>query len=355
MVKRKKAIADILQNGVSTSSRRDGILRAMIEREFPKSMPEFIRRFSDERACVRYMRMQKWGEENGFKCPKCGHSQCWEHETRKRRLTCCSCRSETSVTAGTAFHDSRIGLQKWFLAMYLFVTSKQGVSAKELQRQLGLGSYQTAWTVLHKLRRCMVDPNRLPLSGMVEMDETFIGGIAEQGEHGRSTEKKAAVVCAVERVGMKTGRCRLAMIENCTTATLMAFSKGTLKPGTTAHTDGWRGYLALERKGYAHIRAVADKETPAHVLLPAVHRIFSLLKRVLLGTYQGAVSRKHLQSYLYEYEFRFNRRTSRTPCHLFQRLTEGIVRDGHRPYWEIVGRTEPKRPVVRVVSVICAG
>jgi transposase-like protein len=314
----------------------------MIVADFPKSMVAFIKRFSDEAACVRYMRLQKWGAEDGFKCPKCGHDKCWEHETRKRRLTCCSCRAETSVTAGTAFHDSRIGLQKWFLAMYLMSTSKQGVSAKEIQRQLGLGSYQTAWAILHKLRRCMVDPNRTPLSGMVEMDETYIGGVGEFGEHGRSTAKKTAVVCAVERVGMKTGRCRLAVIENCTKKKLDEFAEGVLKIGTTAHTDGWRGYLGMERSGYAHIR---DKETPAHVLLPSVHRIFSLLKRVMLGTHQGAVSRKHLQSYLHEYEFRFNRRKSHTPCHLFQRLSEGIVRDGHQPYWMIVGRPEAKTPV----------
>ena len=307
-------------------------------------MLEFIKRFADEKACLRYLRLQKWGAEDAFECPRCGHNQCWECNTRAR-LKCCACRAETSLTAGTAFHDSRVGLQKWFLAMYLMVTSKQGVSAKEIQRQLGLGSYETAWTMLHKLRRCMVNPDRTPLSGMVEVDETYIGGEAELGKHGRSTAKKTAVVCAVERIGMKTGRCRLAVIENCTKKKLHEFINGTLKTGTTAHTDGWRGYLGMERSGYAHIRAVADKETPAHVLLPSVHRIFSLLKRVILGTHQGAVSRKHLPNYLHEYEFRFNRRKSHTPCLLFQRLTEGVVRDGHQPYWLIVGRTSAKTPL----------
>jgi transposase-like protein/transcription elongation factor Elf1 len=317
----------------------------MTAADFPKSMVAFVKRFGTEEACVRYLRLQKWGTEDGFECPRCGHKGCWEHETRKRRLTCRACRAETSVTAGTAFHDSRIGLHRWFLAMYLMSTSKQGVSAKEIQRQLGLGSYQTAWTILHKLRRCMVDPSRTPLSGMVEMDETYIGGAAVAGEHGRSTAKKTAVVCAVERVGMGTGRCRLAVIENCTKAKLQEFADGVLKAGTTAHTDGWRGYLGMERSGYAHIRAIADKDTPAHVLLPSVHRIFSLLKRVMLGTHQGAVSRKHLQHYLHEYEFRFNRRKSHTPCHLFQRLSEGVAREGHSPYWRIVGRVESRTPV----------
>ena len=273
----------------------------MIEKDFPKNLSDFMERFGTEEACAEYLFNQKWSD--GFKCHLCGCTEAHLLPTRPIYV-CYGCRHHHSLTANTAFEGTRKGLKKWFLAIYLMVTSKQGMSAKELQRQLGLGSYQTAWAWLHKLRRCVVDPSRTPLGGMVEMDETYIGGEAEFGEHGRSTAKKAAVVCAVERIGFQTGRCRLAVIENCTKKTLHQFAKGTLKLDTTVHTDDWRGYLGLERSGYAHIRAVADKELlEAHDLLPSVHRIFSLLKRWLLGTHQGAVSRKHLQHYLWEYDF----------------------------------------------------
>ena len=316
----------------------------MIERDFPKSLPEFLDKFGAEEDCAAYLMRQKWPD--GFRCHLCGHREAKLLSTRAIYV-CYGCRHHHSLTAGTAFEGTRKGLRTWFLAIYLMVTSKQGMSAKELQRQLGLKSYQTAWTWLHKLRRCMVDPNRSPLSGMVEVDETYIGGEAAFGEHGRSTAKKAAVACAVERVGMKTGRCRLAVIENCTKKTLHEFVQGTLKTDTTVHTDGWRGYLGLERSGYSHIRAIADKEPlQAHDLLPSVHRIFSLLKRWLLGTHQGAVSRKHLQHYLWEYEFRFNRRKSHSPTHLFQRLMEGTVRDGHKAYWQIVCKPAAKAALV---------
>lgn len=313
----------------------------MVDPNFPKGIRAFTQRFGTEEACLAYIRLQRWGAVDGFDCPKCHHKVCWDGKTRNR-LICCACRKEVQITAGTAFHAQRKGLVLWFLAMYLVTSSKQGVSAKELSRQLNI-SYPTAWAWLHKLRASMVDPCRAPLQGDVEVDETYIGGQAIFGQHGRSTLKKTAVACAVEKDGLECGRVRLAVIPNATKKKLKAFLDGTLKPETTIHTDGWRGYMGLERSGYAHIRIVSDEK--AHVGLPRVHRVFSLLKRWLICTHQGAVSRKHLNSYLEEYTFRFNRRKARNVSHSFQRLTEGCLREQCRPYWQIVGRTAAKAPM----------
>jgi transposase-like protein len=308
----------------------------MVERDFPKSLPEFLERFGTDEQCLDYLFRQKWPE--GFKCGRCGHAEAHALPTRLVYV-CYGCRHHHSVTSDTAFHGTRKGLKMWFLALYLMVSSKQGLSAKELQRQLGLGSYKTAWTWLHKLRRCMVDPSRAPLEGLVEVDESYIGG-PRPGVRGRGAAGKTAVACAVEKNGGKTGRVRLAVIENCSREKLQAFVKGQLKEESTVHTDGWQAYVGIEKSGYAHIRDVVDGGLEeAHVVLPAVHRVFSLLKRWVLGTHQGSASRKHLQRYLHEFEFRFNRRTSHAPTHLFQRLMEGVVRDGHCPYRRIVGRT----------------
>lgn len=315
----------------------------MVDPTFPKGIRAFTQRFGTEEACLRYIRLQRWGSEDGFECPKCKNTTCWDGKTRNR-LVCTKCRYEVQITAGTAFHAQRKGLVLWFLAMYLVTSSKQGISAKELARQLNV-SYPTAWAWLHKLRACMIDPNRKPLSGNVEVDETYIGGIAVGGQHGRSTIKKTAVACAVEKNGMECGRVRLAVIPNATKKKLKQFLDGTLKPETTVSTDGWRGYLGIDRSGYAHVRLMADKDNKAHVILPRVHRVFSLVKRWLLATHQGAVSRKHLNAYLEEYTFRFNRRKAHNISHSFQRLMEGCMRQKCRPYWQIVGRTSPNAPM----------
>ncbi len=310
----------------------------MILEDFPTNLIAFQQQFASDQDCLRYVRRQRWGNEKGFACPKCKHDKCWEGRTRNL-LYCSSCGHQASITAGTVYHSTRKSLCKWFMAMYLISSSKQGMSAKELQRQLGLGSYQTAWAWLHKLRACIVDPNRQPLKGEVEVDETYIGGIAPESAKGRSVIKKTAVICSVEKDGRRCGRVRLGIIANATKEKLTAFLDGKLEPETTVHTDGWRGYSDLERSGYAHIRTVAHGKE-AHIHLPRVHRIFSLLKRWLLGTHQGAVSRKHLQAYLDEYVFRFNRRNAKNICHIFQRLSEGVVREQCRPYWQLVGRSK---------------
>jgi transposase-like protein len=312
----------------------------MLVADFPKNLPDFLDRFGSEESCAEYLIHQKW--PNGFKCHFCGCAEA--HLLPSRPIyVCYGCRHHHSLTAGTAFHGTRKGLKQWFLALYLMVTSKQGLSAKELQRQLGLGSYETAWSWLHKLRRCMVDPHRTPLSGVVEVDETWIGA-HKAGIRGRGAKGKTVVACAVEKNGDRLGRVRLAVIANCSEQKLLEFVKGKLKLESTVQTDGWQGYINLERSGFVHLRGNVDASgEEAHVLLPAVHRVFSLLKRWMLCTHQGAISRKHLQRYLSEFEFRFNRRSSHAPTHLFQRLMEGVVRDGHCPYKGIVGKIAPAR------------
>jgi transposase-like protein len=307
----------------------------MIVRDFPTNLPDFLDRFGTEEACTEYLFQQKW--PNGFRCNRCGCQEA--HALPSRAIyVCYGCRHHHSVTSGTALHGTRKGLKAWFLALYFMVTSKQGLSAKELQRQMGFGSYETAWTWLHKLRRCMVDPERTPLCGLVEVDETWIGS-PQKGVRGRGARGKTVVACAVENNGQRLGRCRLAVIADCSSPKLHAFLEGKLELESTVHTDGWQGYLGMERSGFMHMREfVQGSGYEAHEVLPAVHRVFSLLKRWMLGTHQGAISRKHLQRYLSEFEFRFNRRASHAPTHLFQRLMEGAVRHGHCPYEVIVGR-----------------
>jgi transposase-like protein len=222
--------------------------------------------------------------------------------------------------------------------MWYVTNQKFGGSALGLQRVLGLGSYQTAWTWLHKMRRAMVRPGRERLRGCVEVDETYVGG-AEEDVRGRQTERKAIVAIAVEVLEPKGfGRVRLRRIADCSASSLNPFVRDTIEPGSEVRTDGWRGYNQVGAKGYRHVRTVlSTQEDPAHVVMPAVHRVASLLKRWLLGTHQGAVSAEHLDYYLDEYSFRFNRRKSRARGLLFYRLVEQAVHVDPVPYRQLVG------------------
>lgn len=207
--------------------------------------------------------------------------------------------------------------------MWYLTTQKFGGNALGLKRIMGFGSYQTAWTWLHKLRRAMVRPGREMLSGRIEVDETYVGGM-EEGVKGRETEKKAIVVVAVE-VHDPTGfgRIRLRRVPDVSAASLVGFVRDVVEPGSTVLTDGWRGYDPLTDAGYCRERiALSASGDPAYVALPGVHRIVSLLKRWLLGTLHGAAGTKHLDYYLDEYTFRFNRRTSRARGLLFYRLVQ---------------------------------
>lgn len=225
--------------------------------------------------------------------------------------------------------------------MWYVTSQKLGGSALGLQRALGLGSYQTAWTWLHKLRRAMVRPGRERLSGAVEVDETYLGGL-EEGVRGRQTATKALIVVAAQENGRGIGRIRVRRIPDASADSLTAFIEDSIEPGSIVHTDAWLGYDRLKSKGYAHQISFlhGNKRTPSE-LLPRVHLVVSLLKRWLVGTHQGAVSRKHLDYYLDEFAFRFNRRRSRARGLLFYRLLQQAVQVDPVPYSRLVAGKKP--------------
>jgi len=240
------------------------------------------------------------------------------------------------MTAGTVFQDTRTPLIVWFRAMWWLTSQKNGVSALALQRVLGWGSYQTAWTCLHKLRRAMIRPGRERLAGVVEVDESYLGG-NEQGVLGRHIAGKALVVVAAEEDGRGIGRIRLRHIPDASAARLIPFIEDSIEPGSTVHTDGWYGYLPLRTAAYQHrISNQKGHSERASELLPRVHQVFSLRKRWLLGTHQGAVAGEHLQDYLDEFAFRFNRRKSRSRGKLFYRLVQQAVAIEPTTYRQIV-------------------
>jgi len=298
--------------------------------DYPRNLAEFEARFSTEPACREYLVRLRWPD--GFRCPRCGGQKSW----RGVLLQCTGCGYQTSVTAGTIFQDTRKPLTIWFRAMWAVTSQKNGASAKGVQRVLGLGSYDTAWTWLHKLRRAMVRPGRDRLSGCVEVDETFYGG-EEQGVRGRQTENKSLIVIAAQEDGVGIGRIRMRRIPDASAESLLPFIEETIELGSVVHTDGWLRYLPLEKKGYHHrVTFLKGKKESASELLPRVHRVASLLKRWLLGTHQGAVSREHLDYYLDEFTFRFNRRNSRSRGKLFMRLAEQAVAAPPAPYKSMV-------------------
>ena len=270
---------------------------------FPKSIFEFQRQFSSEEECLRFLIQSRWSE--GFSCPKCRHGQFYWKAARKL-LQCKKCGYQTTVTSGTIMHRTKIPLTSWFHAAYLVSTITPGISALQLQRQLGLTSYKTAFTMLHKLRAGMVREDRDKLYGAVEVDETFIGG-KKAGPPGRGALGKSLVACAVEVRNGGTARARLQIIPNAAAATLTAFMRQNVVEGTKVTTDDWKGYLGLRKASYKH-------EVQSN--LTHVHRLISNLKTWILGTHHGAIRRQHLQAYLNEYTFRFNRR--RTPMAAFQ-------------------------------------
>jgi len=306
--------------------------------DYPANLMEFEARFATEEACRQYLFRMRWPE--GFRCPRCGQGKAWT--TGRGLYHCAGCGHEASVTAGTIFQDTRKPLRVWFRAMWWVTSQKNGASAMGLQHVLGLGSYQTAWTWLHKLRRAMVRPGRDRLWGRVELDETYVGG-QESGVIGRQTEDKALVLIAVERDGRKLGRTRMGVIEDFSADSICAFARDSIEPGSVVRTDGLNSYLTLTKHGYIHDRVVQkkQKETPSE-LLPGVHRIASLLKRWLLGTHQGAVGHRHLGYYLDEFTFRFNRRASRHRGKLFYRLIQQAVAIEPTSYREMVAK--PSEP-----------
>ena len=261
---------------------------------------------------------------------------------------CRICDERTSVTAGTIFDRTRTPLTVWFTACWLFATAKDGTSALGLQQALEFGSYQTAWAMLHRLRSVLVVPGRDRLTGTVEADETYIGGEETGLKGGRAKGKKALVGIAVELKDPKgLGRCRMAVIDDGSAASLHPFVTAHVEPGATLITDAWQGYSGISQLGYTHDprsqRAARARGEDAALLLPGVHRVASLAKRWLLGTHQGAVDQAHLDSYLNEFVFRFNRRNSRSRGLVFYRVLELAV--GHHPvrYLDIVAGKRPRK------------
>jgi ISXO2-like transposase domain/Transposase zinc-ribbon domain len=279
--------------------------------DFPRSLVEFQQRFADEAACVAYLVQERWPQ--GFCCPGCGTGKAWQLQTKPWTWECAACGRQTSVTAGTIMHHSKLPLTTWFWAAYLMATHSNGISALQLQRQLALGSYKTAWLLCAKLRRSMVAPGRAPLAGLVEVDETVIPCRSKNdpltGGGGRSHQGKMLVVGAVEIQdgGAGPGRIRLQQVPDYSAQSLHAFVAANLAPGATAKTDGWSGYPGAP--GVRHDPHVVGNMA-AHIVLPWSHRIFSNVKVWALGVYHG-LRRQHLQSYLDEFVFRFNRRRTR--------------------------------------------
>jgi transposase-like protein len=243
--------------------------------------------------------------------------------TARRRWQCVACRGQVSLTAGTVFHNTKTPLTVWFWAAYLAVTDTRGISALLLQRQLGLRRYETAWMLLHKLRRAMVNAAREPLYGDVEIDDTWVGG-AQPGIRGSRQlrgRKAAIVLAAVEKRGEASNRLRMAVIPDFKQATILAFVRQYIAPGSTIYTDGLKSYGGLQAAGVRHIAHTQPTKTAlrggAPSVVPLADRAIGNLQQWLTGTYHG-VSKAQLQVYLDEFVFRHNRR--RQPMAAFQTL-----------------------------------
>jgi len=280
---------------------------------------EFRDQFATEEACRNYLAALRW--PRGFICPDCQETKAWP--MRRGLYWCRSCGYQASVTAGTLFNDTHKPLRLWFEAMWYVTNQKSGVSALGLQRVLGLGSYHTAWNWLHKLRRAMVRPGRDRLDGVVEIDEIFLGG-ERPGKRGRGAAGKTLVLVAVQEAEKGIGRIRMRRILDASGESLEPAVWEMVEPGSLVRTDGWRGYNGLTELGYRHNVVRKDPDLGDN-LLPLANRIASLLKRWLLGTHQGAVQHSHLEYYLDEYTFRFNRRASKSRGLLFYRLVTQAI------------------------------
>lgn len=296
--------------------------------EYPRTVMELESWFPTEDACRDYLFSLRW--PRGFLCPRCGARQAW---VMSRGLWLCQdCRAQVSVSAGTIFQDSHLPLSVWLRAIWHVASQKNGVSALGLQRVLGLGSYKTAWAMLQKLRRAMVRPGRERLQGVVEVDETYWGA-PEPGLIGRLTENKALIIVGAEVDGRGIGRVRLRRIPNLSKDSLHGFIKEAIEPGSTFRTDGLSTYEGLE--GYVHDQRIQRGQPEGEHLSPRVHRVVSLLKRWLMGTHQGAVQHEHLDYYLDEFTFRFNRRTSASRGKLFYRLVQQAVQVEPVPFRQL--------------------
>lgn len=318
-----------------------------MENNFPKDRIEFEQAFSTDEDCLKYLAKFRWPE--GFVCPRCNHTKAWS--SKRGLYICASCRYQVSVTAGTIFHRSKKSLVLWFRAIWYLSIHKYGGNALSLQRELGLGSYHTAWEWLHKLRKAMIRPDRHPLEGLVEVDETYVGGV-KKGPRGRGSLGKTLVMVAVEDNTLDGfGRIRIKRVPDASGKILTDFIQSNVVRGSTIRTDGWRGYHNLAENGYSHIVVKGGEVEVGEDELKLCHRVISLFKRLLLGTYQGATHSEQLDRYLEEFTFRFNRRHSKYRGLLFRRVIEHAVVTPPFPAKEIElglrgylrGRTTPHR------------
>lgn len=320
-------------------------------RDYPRTWSELQDWFSSDEACAAYLEQLRW--PNGFCCPACGVADTPGRTTRGR-LICRVCRHQCSVTAGTIFDKTRTPLRVWFAAAWYVTNQKQGVSALGLQRVLGLNSYQTAWAMLHRFRRAMVRPDRDLLSGAVEVDETYValrrraGATRKVARSAKAHDRShlVAVAVAVEVLQPKGfGRVRLRRIASPTIDALLPFVREHVRPGATVRTDGSPIYAPLQDEGFDHEpHVMLGSKAPAHQPLPGVHRVAALLKRWLLGTHHGAVDPRHVDYYLDEFTFRFNRRTSRSRGMLFYRLIQQAAVAAPVTYTDIRDNLPNQRP-----------
>jgi len=303
--------------------------------DYPGTFQEFDDWFSSEKSCLDYIAKLRWPK--GFQCPSCGFKPEKPSLMGRGLFLCRKCKKQTSITAGTLFHRTHKPLRIWFFAMWFVTSQKHGANALGLQKVLGLGSYNTAWTWLHKVRRAMVRSGRDLLTGSVEVDETYIGGLGAK-VRGRGAKRKTIVVIAVEVRGRGSGRVRMSVIPDVSATSLHDFIFNNVDIGSEVRSDGWTGYKGIETLGYKHIATnISASEDPAHVIMPRVHRVASLLDRWWLGIHQGAIRPFHLDYYLDEYTFRYNRRTSRARGLLFYRLMEQAVDCAPVPRQMIIG------------------
>lgn len=287
--------------------------------QYPVNANEFEKIFRTDDDCYEYLAGIRW-DGGQPTCPRCQSRKLWRMSRGEFR--CGDCNYQFSLTSGTIFHDLKKPILLWFRALWHVTEQKHGISALGLQRSLGLGSYRTAWSWLHKLRKAMVRPGRDRLVGEIEVDETYVGG-PRPGKRGRGAAGKELVLIMAQKDAKRIGRIRLQRIAGTSAETLTAAIEKSVEPGSVVCTDGWGGYSdsALKKAGYAH-RVVRASSDVGDNLLPLANLVASLLKRWLLGTHQGGVQPSHLPSYLDEFTFRFNRRTSGSRGMLFYRLVQ---------------------------------
>jgi len=295
-----------------------------IEEKYPKDFQEFLSQFPDEKACWQYLIDIRWA--NGYVCSGCQSDKYWL--TSKHKMHCSVCEKEFSITSGTIFEGTNKPLLLWFHIMWWVVAQKTGASASNLMDFMVFGSYRTAWTWLHKLRRAMVRTKREKLTGIVEVDETYIGGEEKgTGKQGRGAEEKCLVVIATECIGKRIGRVRFKIIPDASTESLKPFIEDNVEHGSEVITDGWTGYSFLSKStDYKHNeKIISGSGKEAHELLPHIHLVISLVKRWINGTHQGKMTPKYLEYYLDEFAFRFNRKMSTYRGKLFYRLMQQAV------------------------------